>query len=256
MNEKMHARRGRDPDEIERDIERTRVSLGHTIDELENRLSPGELLDQVLGAARRHGGDFATNLGRSAENHPLPLLLTGVGIAWMMASANRPPPPARPRTQHEDLSSRAADARHRMQHGVDSAKAVASSVGDRASRASHAMGDTVSAVGDSVGHAGQRMREQSRRMKDGFSHMLEDQPLLLGAMGIAMGAALGAVLPRSEAEDRLLGEASDAAARSVKDRASDAYDEVRDTAEKMAASVQQHGQESQQQPLQDGPTQH
>lgn len=255
MNEETHARRSRDPDEIERDIERTRVSLGNTIEELETRLSPGELLDQVVGVARRHGGDFATNLGRSAENHPLPLLLTAVGIAWMMASANRPPPPARPRGQHGDLSSRGADAKHRMQHSLDSAKSAASAVSDRASRASHAVGDRVSAVGESVGHAGQRMRAQSRRMRDGFSHMLEDQPLLLGAMGIALGAALGAALPRSEAEDRLLGEASDAAARSVKDRASDAYNEVKHTAEEMAASVQQHGQEPQQ-PLQDHPTQH
>ena len=179
MNEDMHGRHGRDPDEIERDIARTRTSLGHTIEELENRLSPGELLDQVVGAARRHGGDFATNLGRSAENHPMPLLLTAVGIAWMMASANRPPPPARPRGEHADLSSRAAGAKHRMQHGVDSAKSAASAVGDRASRASHAVGDRVGAVGDSVGHAGERIREQSRRMKAGFSHMLEDQPLLL-----------------------------------------------------------------------------
>lgn len=255
MNEETHARHSRDPDEIERDIERTRMSLGHTIDELENRLSPGELLDQVVGAARRHGGDFATNLGRSAENHPMPLLLTAVGIAWMMASANRPPPPARPRSERADLSNRTADAKHRMQHGMDSAKSAASSVGNSASRAGHAVSDTVSAAGETVSHAGQRMRAQSRRMKDGFSHLLEDQPLLLGAMGIALGAALGAALPRSEAEDRLLGETSDAAARSMKDRASDAYDEVRHTAEEMAASVQQHGQESQQ-PLQDGRTQH
>ncbi|HET6629537.1 MAG TPA: DUF3618 domain-containing protein, partial [Woeseiaceae bacterium] len=232
MNEGTHAR-DRDPDEIERDIRRTRVSLGHTIDELENRLSPGELLDQAIGAARRHGGDFATNLGRSAENHPMPLLLTAVGIAWMMASANRPPPPARPRSERADadLSGRADEAKHRLRHGLDSAKSTASAVGDRASRARYAVGDTVS-------HTGERMRLQSRRMKDGFSHMLEEQPLLVGAMGIALGAALGAALPRSEAEDRLMGETSDAAARQVKDRAADAYDEVKHTADEMAASVQ------------------
>lgn len=246
MNEGTHAKDRRDPDEIERDIERTRMSLGHTIDELENRLSPGELLDQAIGAARRHGGDFATNLGRSAENHPMPLLLTAVGIAWMMASANRPPPPARPRSEQADLSGRAEGAKHKVQHGMESAKSAASAVGDRASRAKHAVGDTVT-------HTGERVRLQSRRMKDGFSHMLEEQPLLVGAMGIALGAALGAALPRSEAEDRLMGESSDAAARQVKDRAADAYDEVKHTAEEMAASVKQHGEDTQQ-PLQDGLT--
>ena len=238
MNERKHER-NRDPGEIERDIERTRMSLGHTIDEIENRLSPGQLLDQVLGAARRHGGDFATNLGRSAENHPMPLLLTAVGIAWMMASANQPPPPARPRGEHAGagISGKASDAKHRMQHGMDSAKSAAGAVGDRASRAGHA-------VGDSVSHASERMRLQGQRMREGFSHMMDEQPLLVGAMGIALGAALGALLPRSEAEDRLMGDARDSAARSLKDRASEAYDEVRHTAEDVAASVRQQAHES------------
>jgi ElaB/YqjD/DUF883 family membrane-anchored ribosome-binding protein len=241
MNEETrHGRDRRDPDEIERDIDRTRISLGRTIDELENRLSPGQMLDQVLGAARRHGGDFATNLGRSAENHPMPLLLTAVGIAWMMASANQPPPPARARSERlgSGISDRASGAKHRMQHGVDSARSAASSVGDRASRASHAFGD-------SVNHASERVREQSERMRQGFSHMMEEQPLLVGAMGIALGAALGAVLPRSEAEDRLMGDTRDAAARAMKDRANDTFDEVKHTAEDMAASVRQRSQDSQ-----------
>ncbi len=240
MNEVTHASDRRDPDQIERDIERTRASLGNTIHELENRLSPGELLDQVVGAARRHGGDFATNLGRSAENHPMPLLLTAVGIAWMMASANRPPPPARPRRERTDLHGHAEGAKRRMQHGIDSAKSAADAIGDRASR----VGDAVGHTGERMLEQGQRMREQGQRMRAGFSHMLEEQPLLVGAMGIALGAALGAALPRSEAEDRLLGERSDAAARSMKERASEAYDEVKHTAEEMVSAAGQEDQET------------
>lgn len=237
MNEGIQARADRDADQIERDIDRTRTSLGRTIDELESRLSPGQLLDQVIGTARRHGGDFATNLGRSAENHPLPLLLTAVGIAWMMASANRPPPPARPQRERADeLSGRAEGAGARVRQGMDSAKSAASAAADRAAHARHAVGDTVS-------HAGERVRMRSRRMKESFGQMLEEQPLLVGAMGVALGAALGAAMPRSAAEDRLLGESSDAAARQVKDRASDAFDEVKHAAGEMAASAQQHGEE-------------
>ena len=251
MNDRTHER-NRDPGEIERDIERTRMSLGHTIDEIENRLSPGQLLDQVVGAARRHGGDFATNLGRSAENHPMPLLLTAVGIAWMMASANQPPPPRR---EHAGMPDTASDAKHRMRHGMDSAKSAASAVGDRATRASHAVGDTVSHAGERMRVQGERIRLQGQRMREGFSHMMDEQPLLVGAMGIALGAALGALLPRSDTEDRLMGDARDSAARSLKDRASEAYDEVRHTAEDMAASVQRQGQESSQS-MQDGRTEH
>src|SRR5690606_6231229 len=54
MNERENTRdaeNGRDPATIERDIDRTRASLGRTVDALERRLSPGELLDQALGIA-------------------------------------------------------------------------------------------------------------------------------------------------------------------------------------------------------------
>ncbi|HEX5764260.1 MAG TPA: DUF3618 domain-containing protein, partial [Woeseiaceae bacterium] len=83
----------KDPARLERDIDRTRASLGRTVDALERRLSPGELVDQAMGMAREHGGEFATNLGRSVRNNPMPVILTGVGLAWMMASSNEPRAP-------------------------------------------------------------------------------------------------------------------------------------------------------------------
>jgi hypothetical protein len=47
-----------------------------------------------------------------------------------------------------------------------------------------------------------RVQEQTRRL-------IDEQPLILGALGIAVGAALGASLPRTRQEDRLMGEARD-----------------------------------------------
>lgn len=241
MNEGTHPAETREPEEIERDIDRTRTSLGRTIDELENRLSPGQLLDQALGMAREHGGEFATNLGRSVENNPVPMLLTAVGIAWMMASSNEPRA-ARRRFGASDVSGRVAGARERVASGVESAKSAAGAVSERAARARHVVGDT-------VGHAGERVRLQGDRLRGGFSRLLEEQPLLVGAMGIAVGAALGAALPRTESEDRLLGETSDAATRSVKERARQAYGEARDRAAEMLPSRdEEQGEPAGQQP--------
>lgn len=233
MSEHQGQNNGRDPAELEREIDRTRMSLGRTVDALENRLSPGQLLDQALGMARQHGGEFAGNLGRSVENNPVPMLLTAAGMAWMMMSSNEPRAARHP-GRFDDVRDRTAGAKQRMTSGVDSAKSAAGSVSDRASRARHS-------VGDSVGHAGDRVRMESDRMRHGFNNLMKEQPLLVGAIGVAIGAALGAALPRSEAEDRLMGDVSDSAAQSAKDKANEAYEDVKGTASDVVARRDETG---------------
>jgi ElaB/YqjD/DUF883 family membrane-anchored ribosome-binding protein len=234
MNRAAHPPETRNPEELERDIDRTRSSLGRTIDELENRLSPGQLIDQALSMGRRHGGELAANLGRSVENNPLPLLLTAVGIAWMMMSSNEPRAGRRADTADwDDLSpegGRFAGTRDKLEGGMETARSAAGAVGERASRARDAIGHTVSHTGERMRYAGERMRAGSGRLREGFLRLLEEQPLLVGAIGLAVGAAIGAALPRTEQEDRLLGETSDSAARKLKERAGDAYEEVRERA--------------------------
>lgn len=213
----------KDPAQLEQDIDRTRASLGRTVDELEHRLSPGELVDQAIGVAREHGGEFATNLGRSVKNNPVPMLLTGVGLAWMMASSNEPrartgDSAVHPRGSKESLSSKARSA----------GASVSGSAREARQR-----------VGDTVGTAGERVRSGAGRARSGFEHMLEEQPLVLGAMGVALGAALGAAFPRTESEDRLMGDARDSLADQAKEKAAEAYDEARDRAGEAASAVQE-----------------
>jgi hypothetical protein len=49
----------------------------------------------------------------------------------------------------------------------------------------------------------------TRDMGDGLAGFMRDQPLVAGGLGLLIGAALGAMLPTSEAEDRLMGETRD-----------------------------------------------
>jgi len=96
-------------------------------------------------------------------------------------------------------------------------------VTDTASRATQSLKQSIGSLGDSASGAGQRMRSESRRVKHGFERLMEEQPLMLGALGLAIGAALGAAFPRTESEDRLLGGRSDSAMRSVKEKATEAF---------------------------------
>ena len=61
--------------------------------------------------------------------------------------------------------------------------------------------------------------------------MFDKQPLLLGAVGIAVGAGIAASLPASNVENRLMGDTAD----SLKDKAQELWDETTRRAESMAA---------------------
>ena len=59
---------------------------------------------------------------------------------------------------------------------------------------------------------------------------MHEQPLLLGALGLAAGALIGALLPTTEAEDRLLGDARDKTVKSVARTSRTRHEAARDNA--------------------------
>jgi hypothetical protein len=68
---------------------------------------------------------------------------------------------------------------------------------------------------------------------------MHDQPLVLGALGLAAGALIGAVLPGSAAEDRLMGEARDRALAKAKEAGRESYRKARERAHEMAEETKQ-----------------
>ncbi|NGX17121.1 hypothetical protein [Wenzhouxiangella sp. XN24] len=56
-----------------------------------------------------------------------------------------------------------------------------------------------------------------------------EQPLLAGSLGIAIGAALGALVPPTGMEDRIYGDASDRSVDAAKANAAEKYDDVRES---------------------------
>lgn len=80
----------RSPDEIEADIHQSRAHLDHTLHEIEHRLSPQHLKEQAYGMVP-HGGatEFFNNLGHTIRQNPYPVLLTGIGLGWLIMSQRK-----------------------------------------------------------------------------------------------------------------------------------------------------------------------
>ncbi|HEV2430992.1 MAG TPA: YtxH domain-containing protein [Burkholderiales bacterium] len=63
---------------------------------------------------------------------------------------------------------------------------------------------------------------------------MHEQPLALGAIGLAIGAVLGAAAPRTRQEERLMGEASRKLAEKAKGLGSQQLDKAQQAVEQVA----------------------
>jgi hypothetical protein len=81
-------------EQLEREAEATRAQIAATLDELRGRMTPGQIVDQLVDYAReRGGGEFFRNFGRQVVGNPVPVTLVGAGLAWLMMAGRGGPPP-------------------------------------------------------------------------------------------------------------------------------------------------------------------
>lgn len=258
----------RSSEEIRRDIEGARAEMHETVDALERKLSVGQLLDEVWGrfGGRGLAGSAASSMGDVIRDHPVPLALMGLGVAWLAVDratgsdhdvgpgtygrAEGRVGPYRGDAVDADGSSKletvkdrggevAETARSGVSGAVDEVKDWAKRGRESARSAASSAAGSGADVRDRAGEAADRargeVRHRARQAKRGFWNAMDEQPLALGAVAFGLGLAGGLSAPTTRWEDEAMGEASEAVkgeaktmARSV---AEDAKDVARDTAE-------------------------
>lgn len=320
----------RTPDEIEREIETQRSELNANLEGLQDKFSVDTLIRQIGDQFREHGGDMGRSISDQVKANPIPLALTGIGLAWMMFGSPRSPASAQDRVEEDFRRSRRDLGRpytppvahvrvhgtgpswardddddggpgygERMAQGAHAAKDTArrgadavrsgasgaassvhgaassakSSVRDAASSASssvqgaaasarssvaagaQSVQDSVAAAGNRIAEGTENLTEEGRQrviaarrkaieMKratmrsagqgvDAASDFYDRQPLVVGALALAVGAALGGALPRTRVEDEYLGEHSDR----LYDEAERIFEEEKTKAMKVASSL-------------------
>lgn len=152
------------------------------------------------------GEDFVNSLGKAVRENPLPSALIGMGLIWLFTGAKTP--------SRSDV--------------VDAAVGGVSEFGGRLGESSRTLN---ASVADALVTAGNGVRDGgaaiAQKTSDGLSSLsgafdsqffstarsniadlLQRQPLMLGAIGLAIGAGVAASLPTTETEVEILGKAS------------------------------------------------
>jgi hypothetical protein len=231
---------GKSPDQIEQDIAETRGQLGAILDALEHQLAPRRLLDRGVDMLKdtMSGAGGGSGVADSLRRHPVPLALVGVGLGWMAVSM----------TGRGRLGERMSGALHNSGRragqlagqvrdkvaGMTLGEASESTLGsypmgeardyafareksgepsagaggamrDKMERAQSAGSAALAQASGYVGSAGDRLHDA----RDGLSRLIEEHPIAVGALGLLAGAVMAALLPRSDAEERLVGPAGE-----------------------------------------------
>jgi ElaB/YqjD/DUF883 family membrane-anchored ribosome-binding protein len=127
-------------------------------------------------------------------------------MAWLMATGNRRP-------SYLEGGDMGTGGLSSARESLSSAKESLSSSKERLSGGLSSARDRLSGTAQSarerVGQLSDGARYRMAQMRGGYDSIVREQPLMLGAIGLAVGALLGAGLPRTRQEDELMGEASD-----------------------------------------------
>jgi hypothetical protein len=215
----------RRPDEILAEIEHTRHEMDSTLSAIEQRLTPGQLMDQGLDYLKNSGAnEFVDNLGGQVKTNPLPVALVGIGLAWLMAGGRGQPSYGSYQSSGPGIGERAGEMKDQMK---DKLSGTAQSMRESASSAMSSARSTLDSARNTATQAGSRMTELGQTARErisslgetarnrmgqargGMDYMMREQPLALGAIGLAIGACMAAMAPRTRPEDELMGDARD-----------------------------------------------
>lgn len=217
-----------EPRSIERRIDATRADMRATLGALERRFSMDRLVELTIGRVRERGGEFAGNLTEAAAQNPVPLLLTSIGVGWMMLANRRGWRTAL--ASAAGMADNASGIRQTLRGASERAHAGMEEASERMRGAAESVRESFDRSTASVAGGATRAWDKTR---DGMAHarermdsLLEEQPLILGAIGLAAGAILGAWLPTTEQEDRWLGDLRERAVKGAVETGRRRYEAV------------------------------
>ena len=223
--------------EIRAEIAQTRINMGGTLNELGDRLEPGNLVNQAkenvydatVGRVEETAKGMSDMVIDTIKRNPIPAAIAGAGLAMLWANRSSG-------TKNYEVAGYNQSG-YRYGDGADQgpdlgakARDAASTVGDAAST----VGQNVSgAVGSVAEGAGQAVGEVGFRL-DNF---MKASPLAMAAIAAGAGAVIGAVLPETKQEQQVLGDVSRQIGTTVRDTVETATDKAEQTLDKTEEKI-------------------
>ena len=206
-------------------------------------------------------GDFVSGLQDAVRQNPVSAALIGMGVLWMFTGGSRITaaaallsPAARATATGIggglQASANAAGAateglRGAVSHAADTVREtvsdMAATVGNTASQAYDsargAVTDSASGIKDNFRDGTGAATGMAGTLQGNLKDTFERQPLLLGAIGLALGAGMAAAVPPTQLETEYAGDAAEKVTAQVKEFTTAQVDRVSAAAERTLEAV-------------------
>lgn len=231
--------------DLEKDAEIARARVPDTARSIRDKMSPGQLIDEFASVFSGGDGSAALqNLKAQVRDNPLPVALVSAGLAWLMLGQG----PATSDIQREGRTTapfRDGGSRPNSHPSASSKEGFTAAAGntlsDAARSTSSAAGETASLLRDGARQLGDQLSgtthasatgagELAAKARSGARELLQRDPLMVAALGVVIGAAVGTLLPHSSFEDQQMGPAGAKLRGSAEELFSRGVEEVKDVA--------------------------
>jgi ElaB/YqjD/DUF883 family membrane-anchored ribosome-binding protein len=256
-------------EQLRAEIEDTRADMSQTINEIQERLSPENLMDQVketvreatigkvervmssvgetiseatepaLEMAGRAGNaikEVGTTVADTFYKNPIPLALIGLGVGMLVMRGFRG-------QSYSSSSSQRLPQGRRSNYelgdvGQPRVQTQQSTGANALNQVKETASDLASRSTDALSNIGTKAKDSASAVSSRFQRMMHENPLAVGAVAVAAGTAIGLVLPSTQFESEYIGETGERLVERVEDVARDALGKVQDAAKQMAPEAQ------------------
>lgn len=230
--------------QIRERIEETRQEMGETIQAIEERLSLDNISEQVseqisekaseiyetakdnvYQATIGKAGKFMKNVNKEikksgilekAVENPLPLFFIAFGAGLLVFKGKNG------RRANYD-----GNRRRNLSAASQSDSSLIKNTREKIDNAASSVYDTVGGV---AGNAAEQIEHIGTRARDGYDYYINENPLAVGAVALALGVVVGLAIPATSYENELMGEARENLLSKAQDTAKETVEKVKKVA--------------------------
>ena len=258
-------------EQLKDEIDETRTQMGETIDAIQDKLSFPNLSEQVsdhvtnavetakdavydatIGKVtevmKNIGSDISgSSIVKTAKNNPLPFLLIGAG-AGLLAYQAYAGKTKKGHTRLFDVAGKQPHTAGTEGSVIDSAKEKLSSATDKVSdvagtalnKVTGAAVAVYSGTGEAVTQAYGKLGDLGSSVRGQYDTQIQDHPLAVGAVALALGAAVGMAIPATRYEGQLLGNARQDLLDKAQSTATDMIDKAKEVVSEAGHNIGEH----------------